>query len=98
MSEDLFPESGARFLFELDESSADHACYGVRALMADETTHQGVGRITQGSETIEIEGLEGSPDWVRTFSQRFLRQVAAGQRGASEPRWPRRLLRWRSEP
>ncbi|MAQ14740.1 MAG: hypothetical protein CMN30_08080 [Sandaracinus sp.] len=97
MSDDLHPESGTRLLFELRDDAPAYADYAVTAHMAGTVSHAGSGRVTLGTETVELE-LPEAPDWVVTLAQRFLRQIAAGQRGEETPRWPRRLLRWRAEP
>ena len=92
---DLHPESGARLLFELETSDPQAATYALSALMPEGVTHRGSGKVSAGTEQVAVEGLEEAPDWVRTLAQRFLRQIAAGQRGVATPRWPRRVLRWR---
>jgi hypothetical protein len=93
--EQLHPESGARLLFELDEAAGGDARYAIAALLPDAVRHDGSGQVALGTELVEVSGLDEAPDWVRTLAARFLRQIAAGQRKRSEPRWPRRVLRWR---
>ncbi len=93
--EQLHPESGARLLFELREAEGGDAAYAIAALLPGDERHDGLGQLALGTEQVELTGLEEAPDWVRTLAQRFLRQIAAGQRKRSTPRWPRRVLRWR---
>ena len=93
----LHPESGARLLFELTESGDEDARYRITALLPGTERHEGEGQVVLGTEQVEVEGLRSAPDWVRTLAQRFLRQIAAGQRKRSQPRWPRRVLRWREK-
>lgn len=95
--EQLHPESGARLLFELLEGGSEDARYAIAALMPQAVRHEGEGHLVLGTEQVEVAGLDDAPDWVQTLAQRFLRQIAAGQRKKSEPRWPRRLLRWREK-
>jgi len=95
MAEQLHPESGARLLFELTEAEDGDARYAVVAFLPDAVRHDGSGEVALGTEQVQLHGLDEAPDWVRTLAQRFLRQIAAGQRKRSEPRWPRRVLRWR---
>ncbi len=95
--EQLHPESGARLLFELTESGSEDARYRITALMPGTERHEGEGRVTLGTEQVEASGLVEAPEWVQTLAQRFLRQIAAGQRKRSQPRWPRRVLRWREK-
>jgi len=93
--EQLHPESGARFLFELGERDDEAAHYRITVFLPSLERHEGGGRAALGTEQVIVEGLADAPEWVRTFAQRFLRQIAAGQRKRSQPRWPRRVLRWR---
>lgn len=93
----LHPETGARLLFELAEAGPEDARYTVAALMPEGVRHEGEGRVTLGTEQVELGGIDGAPEWVQTLAQRFLRQIAAGQRKRSTPRWPRRVLRWREK-
>ena len=93
----LHPQSGARLLFELSESDDEAAHYRIAALLPGTERHEGAGRVVLGTEQVDVDGLLDAPEWVRTLAQRFLRQIAAGQRKRSEPRWPRRVLRWREK-
>lgn len=93
----LHPESGARLLFELSEGGDEDARYRITALMPEAERHEGEGHAVLGTEQVSVVGLEGAPDWVQTLAQRFLRQIAAGQRKRSQARWPRRVLRWREK-
>lgn len=91
----LHPDTGARLLFELSEGGDQSARYAIAALLPEAVRHEGEGRVQLGTEQVEVRGLDDAPEWVRTLAQRFLRQIAAGQRKRSQPRWPRRVLRWR---
>lgn len=93
--EQLHPESGARLLFERIEAAGGDARYAIAALLPEAVRYEGEGRVASGTEQVAIDGLTDAPEWVQTLAQRFLRQIAAGQRKRSAPRWPRRVLRWR---
>jgi hypothetical protein len=94
---DLKPQAGARFLFELVRNSDDEkqAEYRV-AIYTPDAVHEGRATLVDdGTSTVEAQGA--SEDLLATLQMlaKLMARSAAKKREDGLSAWPHRVLRWR---
>lgn len=92
------PRHGGRVLLEREEVRDHEVRYRVTLFSPNAewrsagTIHVDDGRIELGA----FDAEEAPPEWLVEGARAFLRTVWSGRRGEADPRWPRRVLRWRN--
>lgn len=88
------PDRGARVSLELETEGAERITYRCKVLQADVVV-DGVAHVFLPQGNVELQALDGVPEWVRTLLVGLLRSAF---RACAEEGWPRRITRWRKEP
>lgn len=91
------PKHGGRVLLELESASAGEVRYRV-TLYSPGAKWSGTSaiQVDDGTVTMSEFGDCRPPEWLVEGAVAFLKTVWNARRKEPDPRWPRRIFRWRS--
>ena len=89
------PQTGARFLLELDRVEGAHAVYRATVFLPDADFASTATLGDDGSVELAPTGAAAELDEMLVMQAKLLARGAQKRREDGLPAWPQRLLRWR---
>ncbi len=89
------PETGARFLLELERADGPRATYRATVFVPDAEYAASAQLTEDGTVALAPTGAPGDLDEMLAMFAKLLARGAPKRRTDGLPPWPQRLLRWR---